>query len=349
MNYIIRHVGVLVLALMSTAVWGQTVSGTVTDENNQPLPGATVVVQGTNRGTSTDFDGKYQINAAQGETLVFSYVGYATQSIAVSGATQNISLQPDNALDEVVVTAQNILKDKKALGYAITDLKSESVENRPEADIARVLSGKVAGVNVVSTGGTVRSGTNITIRDAVSITGNNQPLFVVDGIPFDSSTDIQSNVTTGNSSVSASSRFLDLDPNNITNISILKGLNATVLYGNAGRNGVILITTKGGAAKSVGRGFEFSFSQQIYDATTLRLREISFSYSFPDSILAKGPFESVVLSFIGNNLWFYTPNIPKYTNFDPETVSTGVGNGRGLEFQTAPTAKKYGINLKLNF
>lgn len=293
MNYIIRHMGVLVLALMSTAVWGQTVSGTVTDENNQPLPGATVVVQGTNRGTSTDFDGKYQINATQGETLVFSYVGYASQSLAVSGATQNVSLQPDNALDEVVVTAQNILKDKKALGYAITDLNSESVENRPEADIARVLSGKIAGVNVVSTGGTVGGGTNITIRDAVSITGNNQPLFVVDGIPFDSSTDNQSNVTTGNGSVSASSRFLDLDPNNITNISILKGLSATVLYGNAGRNGVILITTKGGAAKSVGKGYEFSFSQSTF------YNEIS---SLPDyqNTYGQGGDNSTNVGYVGN-------------------------------------------------
>lgn len=97
---------------MSTAAWAQTVSGTVTDENNQPLPGATVIVQGTNRWTSTDFDGKYQINATQGETLVFSYVGYATQSIAVSGATQNVSLQPDNALDEVVLTALGLEKKK---------------------------------------------------------------------------------------------------------------------------------------------------------------------------------------------------------------------------------------------
>jgi hypothetical protein len=93
MNFI-RHIGVLLLALMSTAVWAQTVSGTVMDENNQPLPGATVIVQGTTTGTFTDFDGKYQINAAQGQTLVFSYVGYATQNVVVNNATHDVSLQP---------------------------------------------------------------------------------------------------------------------------------------------------------------------------------------------------------------------------------------------------------------
>jgi len=94
----IRHIGVLLLALMSTAAWAQTVSGTVTDENNQPLPGATVIVQGTTTGTSTDFDGKYQINATQGQTLVFSYVGYATQNVVVNSATHDVSLQPSGQL-----------------------------------------------------------------------------------------------------------------------------------------------------------------------------------------------------------------------------------------------------------
>jgi hypothetical protein len=114
MNYI-RHIGVLFLALMSTTVWAQSVSGTVTDDNNQPLPGATVLVQGTNTGTTTDFDGNYQISATQGQTLVFSYVGYATQNIVVNAATHNVSLQTDNALDEVVVTALGITREEKVL------------------------------------------------------------------------------------------------------------------------------------------------------------------------------------------------------------------------------------------
>jgi hypothetical protein len=111
MNFI-RHIGVLLLALMSTTAWAQTVSGTVTDENNQPLPGATVIVQGTTTGTSTDFDGKYQINATQGQTLVFSYVGYATQNVVVNNATHDVSLQLDNTLHEVVVTALGLEKKK---------------------------------------------------------------------------------------------------------------------------------------------------------------------------------------------------------------------------------------------
>lgn len=101
-NYI-RHIGVLLLALMSTAAWAQTESGTVTDENNQPLPGATVIVQGTNNGTSTDFNGRYQINATQGQTLAYSYAGYATQNVTVSAATHGVILELDNTLAEVVV------------------------------------------------------------------------------------------------------------------------------------------------------------------------------------------------------------------------------------------------------
>ena len=140
MNYI-RHIGVLVLALMSTVLYAQTVSGTVTDENNQPLPGATVVVQGTNTGTTTDFDGNYRINATQGQTLVFSYVGYATQNVTVNSATQNASLQTDNSLDEVVVTALGITRKEKSLGYSVQTVSGESVEDVRSVNPIEALQG----------------------------------------------------------------------------------------------------------------------------------------------------------------------------------------------------------------
>jgi TonB-linked SusC/RagA family outer membrane protein len=147
----------------------------------------------------------------------------------------------------VVVTAIGIEKEKKALGYAVTTVGDEQIQNRPEADVARVLQGKVAGVNITATNGNSGAGTNIIIRGYSSATGSNQPLFVVDGVPFNTNTNAEAGF--GSGGATTSSRFLDIDPNNIENISVLKGLSATVLYGDQGRNGVILVTTKSGSRK----------------------------------------------------------------------------------------------------
>lgn len=280
---------------MMSTVYAQkkTVSGRVTDDTG-PLPGVSVVIKGTTKGAETDFDGNYSIEVNLGDILQFSYVGMTTQEIVVGASNViNVVLQADNILEEVVITAQGIKREKKALGYAVANVGSEQVESRPEADIGRVLSGKVSGVNVVGTGGLAGSGTNIVIRGNVSITGNNQPLFVVNGVPFNTSTNAESNVTTGNGSVSASSRFLDLDPNNITDISVLKGLSATVLYGDAGRNGVVLITTKTGSTSLIDKGFEVEVNQSVF------INEIA---SLPDyqNIYGQGGDNSINVGFVGN-------------------------------------------------
>ncbi len=287
---------VLLLGCFTTvSAQERTISGKVSDIDGLALPGVNVVVKGTSRGTQSDFDGNYQISASNGETLVFSYIGKRTSEITVGASnTMDVQLEEDaQALQEVVVTAQGITREKKALGYSITSLKSETVESKPEADIARVLNGKVSGVNVVATGGVAGSGTNITIRGNVSITGNNQPLFVVNGVPFNTSTDQQSNVSTGNGSVGASSRFLDLDPNNIESVNILKGLSATVLYGDQGRNGVILITTKTGSSELVDKGFEISFNQSLFTNQIANLPDYQNTYG-------QGGDNSVNVGFVGN-------------------------------------------------
>jgi len=218
--------GVLVLALMSTAVWGQTVSGTVTDENNQPLPGATVVVQGTNRGTSTDFDGKYQINAAQGETLVFSYVGYATQSIAVSGATQNVSLQPDNALDEVIVVAYGTTT-KEAFTGSVSVIGANELLTRSVTSPIAAIEGRTTGVQFTSTNGQPGSAPDIVIRGVGTLNGSSDPLFIVDGIQFEGSLN-------------------SINQEDIASFTILKDAASTALYGSRAANGVVIITTKNG-------------------------------------------------------------------------------------------------------
>ncbi len=255
----------------------KTVTGTVTDASGLPLPGATVVVKGTNRGTSTDFDGKYSIKASAGETLDFSFVGYKTSSIKVGASNVvNTSLSEDNILGEVVVTGQAIKKEKKALGYAVTTISNEDFAAKPSTDVARALVGKAPGVNIQQTSGLSGSGTNIIVRGYSSLTLSNQPLFVVDGVPFNSDTNSDRGFTTG--ATTSSSRFLDLDPNTIESVSVLKGLSATTLYGSAGRNGVILVTTKSGNTKDINKKMSVSVTQSLFLTEISKLPEYQNNY-----------------------------------------------------------------------
>lgn len=255
----------LVLFAFGAAVAQRTVSGMVSDTKGEPLIGASILVKGTVTGTVTDFDGKYSIAVPAGSTtFVVSYTGFSTKEVEI-GASSSINITLEDAaeqLSEVVVTGLGIRKEKKALGYAVTTLGSRDIELRPEADVSRVLRGKVPGVDISQTSGLAGSGTNVIIRGYSSITGTNQPLFVVDGIPFNSSTNADRGFDSG--SASASSRFLDLDPNSIAEVSVLKGLSATVLYGEAGRNGVILITTKNGVPANSNKKLEITVNQSLY-------------------------------------------------------------------------------------
>lgn len=235
----------------------------ISEEDGQGLPGATVLVKGTTVGTTTDLDGNYSINVPAGSNvLMFSFVGLKTLEETIGNRSViNVTLTVDaEQLSEVVVTAIGIEKEKKALGYAVTTVGDQLLQNRPEADVSRVLQGKVAGVNITATNGMSGSGTNIVIRGYSSATGSNQPLFVVDGVPFNSSTNAEQGFASGGATTS--SRFLDIDPNNIENVSVLKGLSATVLYGDQGRNGVILITTKSGASKR--KAAEVTVNQSVF-------------------------------------------------------------------------------------
>ena len=235
----------------------KSISGTVVDQDGLPLPGVNIVVEGTTNGTQTDFDGNYSLQASTGQVLLFTYVGQKDQRATVGASnTINITMQEDaQALDEVIVTALGIKKEKKALGYAVTEVGQESLENRPTGDVARVLQGKTAGIQITDQSGLAGSGTNVIIRGQTSFTGSNQALFIVDGVPFNTSTsNQQASAANGNQASFAngnagSSRFLDLDPNSIESINVLRGLAAATLYGSQGRNGVILITTKGGSSR----------------------------------------------------------------------------------------------------
>ncbi|WP_010519392.1 SusC/RagA family TonB-linked outer membrane protein [Croceivirga radicis] len=260
----------LLLAFVVHITFAQdkTISGTVTDADGLPLPGVNIVVEGTSNGTQTDFDGNYSITASAGQTLLFTYIGQKPSRRTVgAGNSINVQMVEDaQALEEVVVTAQGIKREKKALGYAVTSVGSEDLEQRAEGDVARVLSGKAAGVNITSAGGASGSATNVTIRGLSSFSGSNQALFIVDGIPFSNDTNAGVNGDDGSfiSGATQGSRFLDLDPNNIASVEVLKGLAAATLYGTRGKNGVILITTKAGAAKTGPKKTEITVSQSYF-------------------------------------------------------------------------------------
>lgn len=255
----------------------KTITGVVSDASGV-LPGANIIVKGTKRGAQTDASGKYSIQASKGEVLVFTFIGTQDATATVGNAsTINMVLKAEGVeLTEVVVTSQGIKKEKKALGYAVTTIKAEDLASKPSTDVARALTGKAAGVNIQQTSGLSGSGTNIIIRGYSSITGSNQPLFVVDGVPFNTDTNTDGNFLEG--STNASSRFLDLDPNSIASVSVLKGLAATTLYGQAGRSGVVLVTTKSGDTKSINKKMEVTYSHSLYMTQIASLPQYQNSY-----------------------------------------------------------------------
>lgn len=219
-----------------------SVSGNVADGARVPLPGASVVEKGTSNGTQTDFDGNFTIQVSgPNATLVVSYMGYDSQEVAINGQSSiAVSLEESaQALSEVVVTALGIKSDKRALGYATAQVDGDDISGvKATNNFVNSLSGKVAGVQISSTSSQPGSGTRIVIRGGSSITGNNQPLIVVNGVPFDAANS------------STSSGLGDIDPNSIESLSVLKGASAAALYGSRAANGVLLITTKSGEFES---------------------------------------------------------------------------------------------------
>ncbi|MFA8435181.1 MAG: SusC/RagA family TonB-linked outer membrane protein [Marinifilaceae bacterium] len=246
------------------------ITGTVTSaEDGLGIPGASVLVKGTTIGTTTNIDGEYSINVPEDATMLyFSFVGMKSQEIAIDGKTViNVVLAAEAiGMDEVVVTALGITKAKKALGYSVTDLKADELEKAAEANVIQSLAGKVAGVQVVGSGGTPGASSKIVIRGASTFSGNTQPLIVVDGVPIDNST-VQS--TAGDNpfnkdleGVNNSNRALDLNPEDIESVSVLKGPAAAALYGTKAGNGVIIYTTKRGK-KGKGLGVSVNFSTEF--------------------------------------------------------------------------------------
>ena len=245
-------------------VFAQTVvKGKVSDAEGSPLSGVSIKVLGSQTGTTSAADGTFSLSVKDlNVNLEVTYVGFDPLRVKAGANLSNISLKASaSGMQEVVVTAQGIRREKKALGYAVASVDKKALELRPDGDVVRLLNGKAPGVDILNTSGMSGSGTNIIIRGVNTISGSSQPLFVVDGVPFDASTNAQASFVYGNTT---SSRFLDLDPNSIENISVLKGLSATTLYGELGRNGVVLVTTKNSSTRRSNKKNEISVTQSLF-------------------------------------------------------------------------------------
>ncbi|WP_114750859.1 SusC/RagA family TonB-linked outer membrane protein [Pleomorphovibrio marinus] len=251
---------ILIFTVYANYSFAQTVNvkGTViSTEDQAPIPGVSVIVKGTSTGTVTDMEGQYSVDLPEeSSTLVFSFIGMARKEVEIGGRTTvDVVMQPDvSSLSEVVVTAIGIEREKKGLGYAVSELGDRDITQRSEPDLIRSLNGKVAGVLIQGAGGVTGGNTNITIRGSSSLTGNNQPLFVVDGIPFDNS--IQGHSDRDGNTVT--NRAFDIDPNIVESVTVLKGAAAAALYGSRAQNGVIIITTKNGRTLS-SKGMEVNY------------------------------------------------------------------------------------------
>ena len=229
-------------------------TGVITDASGEPLIGATVMLKGTKRGVTTDVNGHFSIDAPNGSTLIVSYVGMVTREIKVGGKPVNVTLEGGNALDEVVVTALGIKREKKSLGYAVDDINAEELMKNKNTNAINSLAGKIAGVSITQSSGSAGAGSQIILRGGTSLERDNQPLFVVDGVIYDNSTS-----SIGNSAydgmlanaTSNSNRIMDINPEDIENMSVLKGPAAAALYGSRAAAGVVLITTKQGKEGAV--------------------------------------------------------------------------------------------------
>ncbi|WP_370089674.1 SusC/RagA family TonB-linked outer membrane protein [Ekhidna sp.] len=256
------------LLLVSSVMAQRTVTGKVTDDVGEGIPGATVLVKGTTNGVVTDIDGSYSLTVSDNDVIVVSFVGFETQEISVGNRSViDVSMGANlTELQEVVVTAIGLTAKKRDLGYSIQEVGGQEVDRANEVNLVASLAGKAAGVQVTSSGGTAGASAQIRIRGNSTIQGSNSPLFVVDGIPIDNSTfttadspeDAVSDL--GSGGVNNSNRAIDINPNDIASLTVLKGPAATALYGVRAGNGAIIITTKRGAKGQAKINYSFGMT-----------------------------------------------------------------------------------------
>ncbi len=307
----------LIVCCISVKAQSQTVSGKVIDaDKNTPIEGVTVKVLGTTTVTQTNAQGAFSIKASKGQKLTFNYVGFESVTYTVVGATANVSLKAKSSdLDSVVVTAMGIKKERKALGYAVTEINATELMKNKNTNVINSLAGKVPGVNITQFSGSAGAGASITIRGGTSTseTRQNQPLFVIDGIIYDNSTTVTGNTGTdglSRSNTTYSNRIMDINPEDVESLSVLKGAAAAALYGSKAADGVVIITTKKGAEGVT----KVSVTSKVSTSWANKLPEVQTTFGV-GSYASNGVF---------SNLNSYSSWGQKFTSAD--TLYNNIGN-----------------------
>ncbi|MBC9795567.1 SusC/RagA family TonB-linked outer membrane protein [Sinomicrobium weinanense] len=348
----------LFLALMVQIGLAQekTVSGTVTSAaDGMPLPGVNILVKGTSTGTQTDFDGNFTIDASEGQTLVVSYIGMKTTEVVIGASSAvNIQLEEDaQALEEVVVTALGISREKKQLGYSSQEVGGDAVSTVQSGNVANALSGKVSGLQI-KRNNNMGGSTNVVIRGSNSITGNNQALWVVDGVPIDNSNINDNTQLSGGSGFDFGNGASDINPDDIESMNVLKGAAATALYGSRAANGAIIITTKKGK-KDQGLGVTITNSTIIGKIDKKTFPEYQKEYgagygpSFRENVDFDGDGVNDKIVLTGHDASYgpaFDPNLMVYqwNSFDPalptymqKTPWVAAKNGAAAFFEQSVT------------
>lgn len=294
-----RFLLLFVALLFIQGAVAQTISGTVTDNYGTPVPSVNVIEKGTTNGTSTDFDGNYTIEVSSTSgTLTFSSLGFLSREVAIGGQSRvNVTLEEDvEQLGEVVVTALGIKKEAKAIGYAATEVGGEELATVKVTNAINSLQGKVAGVNITSNSTGAAGSSRVIIRGNSTLTENNQPLYIIDGIPIGNDNNGSAGLWGGNDGGDGIS---SINPDDIESVRVLKGGAATALYGSRGGNGVILVTTKGGT-ESKGFGVEVSSSVTFDQLDTSIL---DFQTEYGQGTMARIPANGAEAFDLGNSAW----------------------------------------------
>ena len=316
----------------------QKITGVViSEEDGQPVVGASVLVKGTTQGTITDVDGNFNLSnvPSSAKTLQISYIGMQTQEVVIKPNLRVVLKADAQKLDEVVVTAMGISREKKALGYAVQDVKSDALTRAANTDLAGALQGKVSGIDITPSSGMPGASSKITIRGSRSFTGDNTPLYVIDGMPIASTADVSTSLTDGAYGTDYANRAVDIDPNDIESINILKGQAASALYGMRASNGVIVITTKSGKGADKGKP-TITFSTNLSFDKISTLPELQQEYAQgsggtfdPSSPFAWGPKISELANdptYGGNTDNSYTSQYGKQSGkyYVPQLAAAGM-------------------------
>ncbi|WP_428231805.1 SusC/RagA family TonB-linked outer membrane protein [Flavobacterium sp.] len=331
----------------------KTITGTITSESDGlSLPGVSVLIEGTSKSTVTDFDGKFSIAAKENETLVFSFIGFASKKVKVSANSAVVNLkmaEETNTLSEVVVLGSTVRATRKELGNAVTSLKGEDLVKAQPGGLSTALQGKIAGAQVSQNSGDPAGGFSIKLRGTSSILGSSDPLYVIDGVVLNNATTnvTNLNVTSGNSNMQiGQNRSSDINPNDIQSVEVLNGGAAAAIYGSRAANGVVLITTKKGVAGETKYTFSTSVtSNQIRKKLDMNMSDKQFVSTSPALFPIQGnPASATTVNVLGRDLETRTTNVQRY-DYQDDIFTTGVGTDTYFSLQGGDEKTKYFASL----